>query len=228
MPAVLPAISPRTPRSTDPFKERHIPMRALGLLVLAFAAQAASAQENPTSFRGFRVEANAGGDRFQSQGRHTDKFGYGGTIGFDGTLYDRFVLGAEGTYWKANKFSQNCSSGINGGQVCTKSFQEYGTAIRAGYLITPKILLFGKGGVVYNEQRKSFNATNSLYYINGQIVGPERSYYQHTSWHGWQAGGGAEYSLTDMFYGDVQYVYANYDGHTARQRVMAGVGVRFK
>ena len=203
---------------------------------VALAAGAASAQDvtatsaetTNSSFRGFRLEGNAGGDRFQSQGQNNDKFGYGGTIGFDGTLYDKFVLGAEGTYWKANKWSQLCGGGVNGGQICTKSFQEYGTAVRAGFLVTPQILVFGKAGVVYTEQRKAFNATSSLFYSNGRIVGPEQSYYQHDKWHGYQAGGGVEYSLNDMVYGDVQYVYSNYDSHTLRQRVMAGVGVRFK
>ena len=203
-------------------------MRAILFIGTALIANAASAQSNPTAFRGIRIEANAGGDRFQALGRHRDKFGYGGTIGFDGVLYDKFVLGAEGTYWRSNKFSELCGGGINGGQVCTKSFQEYGTAVRAGYLVTPQILVFGKGGVVYNEQRKAFNATNSLFYTNGRIVGPERSYYQHDSFHGYQVGGGVEYSLNDMVYGDVQYVYSNYDSHTLRQRVMAGVGVRLR
>ena len=195
-----------------------------------FGVQAASAFDFdvPSSFRGFRLEANAGGDRFSSLGNRKTKFGYGGTVGFDGTFMDKFVVGAEGSYWRSNKWTENCVGGLNGGSVCDKSFQEYGTAIRAGYLVTPKLLIFGKGGFVSNEQRKSFTPSGSRFYVNGLIVGPEKPYYRHESYSGYQAGAGAEYSITDMFYANVQYVYSNYDNHTRRQRVMGGVGIRFK
>lgn len=197
-------------------------------LAMSVVSNPVHAQSFTSAFRGIRVEANAGGDRFQSQGEHNDKFGYGGTIGFDGVINDRFVIGAEGTYWRANKWTENCTSGINGGSVCQKSFEEYGAAVRAGYLMTPKLLVFGKGGYVTNDQRKRFDPSGSLFYVNGQIVGPETGYYNHGGTDGYQVGGGAEFSLTDMFYVDGQYVYSNYHDHTARQRVMAGVGVRFR
>lgn len=202
----------------------------VGLLAAVSLPQAAFAFDFavPTAFRGFRVEANGGGDRFQSEGVHDDKFGYGATVGFDGVLADRIVVGAEASYWRANNWSENNTSGLNGGAVHHKSFQEYGGAIRAGYLVTPKLLVFGKGGYVSNEQRKSFIPTSNLFYVNGQIVGPERPYYNHASADGFQAGGGAEYSLTDLVYVDAQYVYSGYDDHSARQRVLVGVGVRFK
>ena len=208
-------------------------MRAVyfvGAAIAALAAQSASAFDlaMPTSFRGFRVEGNVGGDRYQSLGAKNTKLGYGATIGFDGVIADKIVVGAEGTYWRANKFTENCAGGLNGGSVCDKSFQEYGSAVRLGYLITPQILVFGKGGYVSNEQRKRFDATSNLFYVNGQIVGPEQSYYKHGSTSGYQVGGGVEFSLTDMFYVDAQYVYSDYENHTRRQRAMFGAGVRFK
>lgn len=190
--------------------------------VTAVMAQAASAQDLSTSFRGFRVEGNAGGDRFQSQGIHNTKLGYGGSAGFDGMLGDKIVVGAEGSFWRANKWTQNVTAGDIGGTIADKSFQEYGAALRAGYLITPALLVFGKAGYVNNEQRKRFDAP----------VG-ETGYYNHVHTDGYQVGGGVEYSLTQVslplpVYVSAQYVYSNYDDHTARQRVMAGIGVRFK
>jgi len=200
-----------------------------GLLSLAaMAASSVQAELPTTEFRGIRIEGNAGGDRFQSQGVHNDKFGYGATIGFDGLVGDRIVIGAEGTYWRANNWTENCTPGINGGSVCQKSFGEYGAAVRAGYLVTPQLLVFGKAGYVTNDQRKRFAPSGSLFYVNGQIVGPETGYYNHGGSDGYQLGGGLEYSLTDMFYVDGQYIYSSYDDHTARQRIMAGFGVRFK
>ncbi|USI73669.1 outer membrane protein [Sphingomonas morindae] len=203
---------------------RKMIMAALATATV-FGAQAASAQSTDwttTSFRGFRLEGNAGGDRFQSQGQHNDKFGYGGTIGFDGQLGDKIVIGPEGSFWRSNKWNENCSGGVNGGSVCQKSFEEWAVAVRAGYLVTPNLLVFGKGGYAVNEQRKRFDAP----------VG-ETSYYNHGRTTGYQVGGGVEYTLTQSFvpvpvYVNAQYVYSNYQDHTSRQRVMGGIGVRFK
>lgn len=195
----------------------------VAIAALGFTATAAQAQDttssNGTSFRGIRIEANAGGDRFQSQGNHNDKFGYGGTIGFDGQIGERIVIGAEGSYWRANDWNENCS-GASGGTVCHKSFDEYGAAVRAGVLATPQLLVFAKGGYVVNEQRKRLDT-------------PTGGYYDHFNTTGYQVGGGVEYSLTGEqsrmpVYANVQYVYSQYSDHTARQRVMAGVGLRFK
>jgi outer membrane immunogenic protein len=212
---------------------------ALGLA--AFGAQAASAQEtdtpdsNPT-FRGIRIEGNVGGDRFQSQGRHNDKFGYGATVGFDGVIANRFVVGPEGTYWRANNWSENCVRGGQaapsgvfqvpganyGGSICSKSFQEYGAGVRAGVLLSPNFLVYGKGGYVNNEQRKSVTGATGQ-----QIV------YDHYSTDGYQVGGGVEYSLgrdvmkMPLFVG-AQYVFSQYNDHTSRQRVMGSIGFHFK
>ena len=177
-----------------------------------------------TTFRGFRVEGDAGGDRYQSQGVHRDKFGYGATIGFDGQIGDRIVVGPEATYWRANNYTENCTPGVVGGTLCNKSFDEFGVGVRAGVLLAPQILVFGKGGYVTNEQRKRFTAP----------VG-QSSYYDHYNTDGYQVGGGVEFSMADRFQGplsglyvNAQYVYSNYDDHTSRQRVMGGIGIRFK
>ncbi|WP_242185673.1 porin family protein [Sphingomonas sp. CARO-RG-8B-R24-01] len=199
----------------------------------ALSAGAASAQDvtttttdttttasgSNTAFRGFRLEGNAGGDRFQSQGRHHDKFGYGATIGFDGVIADRIVVGPEATFWKADSGNENCGGAI-GGSVCHKSFEEFGVGVRAGYLLTPQALVFAKGGYVTNEQRKRFDATTGT-----------GSYYDHFNTTGYQVGGGVEYTVTQgrlPVYVDAQYVYSQYNDHTSRQRVMGGIGVRFK
>jgi len=201
---------------------RKMILAAAAVGAAAMVSQAASAQEVTSTFRGFRAEANVGGDRFQSQGTHNNSLGYGGTVGFDGVLNDKFVLGAEGSFWRGQGFPQNSTAGVNGGTVNHKSFEEWGGAFRAGYLMTPQLMVFGKGGYVVNEQRKSFNAPAG-----------ETSYYNHVNTAGYQLGGGVEYSpaedlLPVPVYVNAQYVYSNYNDHTTRHRVMAGVGVRFK
>ena len=210
-------------------------MRIALLAAIAASAlpAAAGAQMIPSEFRGFRLEGNVGWDRFKSQGTHDDNVGYGGTIGFDGVIADRFVVGPEASFWRANGWAENCTGGVNGGSICHKSFEEYGVAVRAGFLVTPGLLVFGKGGYVNNEQRKRFDAPPGLFYSNGRVVGPEQSYNYHGHTGGYQFGGGVEYSLAGgslplPVYISGQYVYANYDDHTARQRAMLGIGVRFK
>jgi outer membrane immunogenic protein len=180
--------------------------------------------ESATSFRGLRIEGDAGGDRFQSQGVHRDKFGYGATVGFDGQIGKRIVIGPEATYWRANNYSQNCTGTVGGGSLCNRSFEEFGVGVRAGYLVTPQMMVFGKGGYVTNEQRKLFEAPAG-----------QSSFYDHYNTDGYQVGGGVELSMADRFKGplsglyvNAQYVYSNYSDHTSRQRVMGGVGIRFK
>ncbi|WP_395337206.1 porin family protein [Novosphingobium sp. BL-8H] len=203
------------------------------VLVAGIASQSAAAQDtdttttststtssNGTSFRGIRVEGNFGGDRFQSEGKHDDNFGYGGTVGFDGMYGDRIVIGAEGSYWRASSWPQNCQVLPDDNSICHKGFEEWGAAVRAGYLVTPQLLVFAKGGYVNAEQRRRIDAPDG-----NQLV------YDHYRADGYQVGGGVEYTLTQgrmPVYLNAQYVYSDYHGHTARQRVMGGVGVRFK
>jgi outer membrane immunogenic protein len=196
-----------------------------GIVALAAVAQPAFAQHDDhgahgTTFRGVRIEGDIGGDRFQSQGRHHNKLGFGGTVGFDGTIHDRLVIGAEGTYWRPDGGNENCGP-AGATTVCHKSFEEWGAAVRTGYLVSPQLLVFAKGGYVTNEQRK-------------RITGPTGAplLYDHFNTVGYQFGGGVEYSLTNFgsmpVYLNAQYTRSQYNDHTKRQRLTAGIGIRFK
>lgn len=184
------------------------------------AATDSTVSSNGTGFRGIRVEGNVGGDRFQSEGTHNDEFGFGGTLGFDGTIGEKVVIGAEGSYWRAADWSENCQDLPDTTSICHKAFEEWGAAVRAGYLVTPDLLVFGKGGYVNKEQRRRIDAADGT-----QLA------YDHYRADGYQLGAGVEYDLTHAslpVYTNLQYVYSNYHGHSANQRVMAGVGIRFK
>jgi outer membrane immunogenic protein len=179
------------------------------------------------SFRGFRIEGNVGWDQFKAFSNKRSKLGYGGTAGFDGMIGDKIVVGAEGSYWRTKGDDLACTS-LNGGTICQRSRYELGAAVRVGYLVTPMLMVFGKGGYVNDSQRQSFLSSTGLYYSNGQIVGPGFAAKSGGSIGGYQVGGGVEYSLTKMFYVSGQYVYSRYDNHTSRQRAMFGAGIRFK
>jgi outer membrane immunogenic protein len=210
---------------------RIVVMRKSRLILLAaFAAAAAAvpveAQTSGFVFRGVRIEANAGPDRYSSSDTHRTKFGYGASAGADIQM-NRFVLGLEGSYWRDEKHITNCVTG-GAGTFCNSSGgQELGAAVRAGYAFTPQLLLFGKLGYVRDRQRNVFTSSGGPFFVNGEIVPGPPSSDSRFGQSGYEAGGGVEYSLARHFYADAQYVYSKYRNHSVRNRVMLGVGYRF-
>ena len=72
-------------------------VRTSALTAAALAAALAAQQANAQDLRGFRVEAQAGYDRFYSEGNSNSEIGYGGAAGVDFDL-GGFVLGPEVTF----------------------------------------------------------------------------------------------------------------------------------
>jgi outer membrane immunogenic protein len=196
---------------------------SIAALSLTTAAQAQDATTsdasgvNGTSFRGFRAEGRIAADRFQSQGVHDNKFSYGGAVGFDGVIADKFVVGPEFSYMRSR--AENVTNPL-GGTYAQKSFRELGAGIRAGYLVQPKLLVYGIGGYVNDKQRAAFTGPNNS--------GTAGAFYNKGSTDGYQLGAGAEYDVTDYAYVGAGYRYSNYNDNTARQRVFLSAGVRFK
>jgi outer membrane immunogenic protein len=182
-------------------------------------APMASEHSDSTSFRGIRIEGNLGGDRFNAQGGHSTEFAYGATVGFDGQIGQHIVIGAEGSWYHADGEENGICTNYVTNAVCQASFREWGAAVRAGYLVTPDLLIFGKGGFVNNEQHIHTYAADLS----------SRYYKEYTD--GYQIGAGVEYSMSVMkfpIYLNAQYVYSQYDNNTSREKFMAGVGFRFK
>lgn len=200
-----------------------IPTSLIGIAVLSTPLHA---QAPGVAFRGFRVEANAGGDRFRSADSSRSKFGYGATIGGDISI-DRFVLGVEGSYWRDSGRVTNCITG-GAGTFCSSSGQrELGAAVRAGFEITPQLLAFGKFGYVSDREREIFTSSGQTFYVNGQFVaGPPSSDLKFHE-NGYQVGGGLEYSFQNHVFADAQYVHDRYRNRNSRDRVMLGLGYRF-
>lgn len=195
------------------------------LIGLAALPAPLSAQSASFGLRGIRVEANAGGDWYSAAGPRRTKFGYGASAGIDGEI-SRFVLGIEGSYWRDSKKPTTCLTG-DAGTFCSTASGEFGAAVRAGYAVTPALLLFGKAGVVRTREREVFTSSGGLFVVNGQIVPGPPSTDMRFSENGYELGGGAEYALSSHFYADAQYVYSRYRNRTTRNRVMAGLGYRF-
>lgn len=202
--------------------------KSLLVMLAGFGAVSApvQAQSNGFMFRGVRIEANGGADRFSSSGTHRTKFGYGATAGADVQM-SHFVLGVEGSYWRDAKRITNCITGGAGTFCNSTGGQELGAALRAGYEFTPRLLLFGKLGYVRDRQRNVFTSSGGTFFVNGQFVPGPPSSDSKFGQSGFETGGGLEYSLASHFYADAQYVYSRYRNHTVRNRVMLGLGYRF-
>jgi outer membrane immunogenic protein len=189
-----------------------------------FVVTAASAQDLTTSFRGFRIEGNAGYDWAHSEDNHHSKFGYGGSVGFDGQI-GNFVVGPEFSYWQPND-NRNAviTPSVAGSTLYHDQRDQLAGDIRVGYLVTPDVLVFGKGGYVNESQRER------LVSAQGQTIS-----YNRGRADGYQYGGGVEFTLHDKFsavpggvYVSAQYVRSQFDNHTADNHAMGGIGFRFK
>ena len=105
----------------------------IAALALFAGAQAASAQG--IQLRGVRADAQVGIDRFYSEGNNDNHLAYGAALGVDTFVGDNFVLGLEGTF--LNSRAENIT--LDGpGIAARKSFEEWGGAIRAGTMISPR------------------------------------------------------------------------------------------
>lgn len=183
------------------------------IVLLAAAGQAAA---QSTTFRGFRIEGQVGDDRFHSQGTHDDKLSWGVAGGYDGVIGDKIVIGPEFSYWHGG--GRNTTAGLTGGTITARDYRELGAAVRAGYLVTPRLLAYGIGGYVNGSGSTAFSGIGAA----GAGGFANRGHVD-----GYQLGGGLEYSLTKRFYVSGGYRYSNYENHTSRERAFLGAGVRF-
>src|SRR5947209_1770441 len=189
--------------------------------VVGLAAQQADAQ----ALRGFRVEAQAGYDQFNSEGNHHSMLGVGGAAGVDFDL-GGFVLGPEVTFWWAPSENRTHDGA---GIARRKSFEEWALALRGGAMVTPTTLVYGKVGYVRNEQRKLFIPDIGTCGGNAcQAPG----YYDHFWTSGWQAGAGVNQELGAGFYASLEGRYSRYSdthnlGSTHRIVGLLGLGYLF-
>jgi outer membrane immunogenic protein len=188
---------------------------ALGALTLVLSQQA-SAQ---VALRGVKADAQVGYDRFYSEGNHHNRLGYGGAVGIDGLFGNGLVLGVEGTLFTArNENITRDGPGI----ARRKSFEEYGVALRAGFMTTPSTLIYARGGIVRNEQRKFFDADTIG--TRPAIFG---DYYNHYHTAGYTVGGGVEQMLGQNLYLKAEGRYSNYRTNSSRLTGILGLGLMF-
>jgi outer membrane immunogenic protein len=182
-----------------------------------------SQQANAQGFRGVRADVQAGLDKFNSEGNSDSGLAVGASAGVDFDL-GGFVVGPEVSFmWSPRENETRDGPGV----AYRKSFEEWGLGLRAGSLISPSTLLYGKAMFVVNEQRKYFNRDAIV--TPGFPAGNPTfgDYYNHYRTRGWQVGAGVEQMLSDSFYVKAEGRYSNYRTNSSRLTGMLGLGVLF-
>lgn len=165
---------------------------AVALMTLAAPAMA-------QDFTGPRVGVVGGYDDVQNR----DGFTYGVVAGVDAPVAKGVIVGVEAT------LEDSTTSAVGNGTVFGKASRELGVAVRAGVVVLPKVLAYGKVGY-----------TNARFELAGTNAG--------VSLEGVRYGGGIEYAVTDRVYTTVEYRRTELeDGVGGRNGVLAGVGIRF-
>lgn len=206
------------------------------------AGSPALAQDN-TTFTGPRVEAivgydisKAGSDVDDDVNTNNDEsiegLLYGVGIGYDMAV-GKAVVGVEGEFTDGTAdtdFDNGDFEGFGLGSVETG--RDLYVGARAGMLVSPKTLLYVKGG--YTNARYNVVATDGT-----------NEFRENVDTDGWRLGAGGEMALNDKVYAKLEYRYSKYseaevdfedDGvpdsdrfniDTDRHQVVAGVGMRF-
>lgn len=193
-------------------------------MAAVFAATQASAAE-PFSGPYVGVEAGWQQDKLRATLRTTEGsftasdnssgFAYGGQIGYDFKLSDKFVLGAEA-------FATGDSSKIEFDDVSADGGRALGLAARAGVLAGPRTLVYLKGG-----------------WENGRFTFDDGVDRASANRDGWTLGGGIEQMVTENVSARVEYRHTKFNSFTVdgiddgasarfnRNRIMVGVNYRF-
>lgn len=190
-------------------------------LVIGLSAQAANAQ----GLRGIRAEGQVGLSSWHSEGNSHSTIGWGAAAGADFDL-GGFVVGGEGTFWWAPQENETIDGA---GLADHKTFEEWAVALRGGVMVTPATLVYGKVGLVRNEQRKRFTPLPG---VCGGNACQAPGYYDHYNVSGWQWGGGVEQMLFNNFYVKAEGRYSDYkashhSGGTHTITGLIGLGVLF-
>ena len=157
---------------------------AAALAASMLIASPALAQDN-AGFTGARVEVTAGYNDITGA-FDANNVVYGAAAGFDLPVGNKLTFGIEAN--ASNVFENE---------------RQIGAAARLGYAVTPKALVYVKGG--YNNYRNVFHRN-----LDGFVIGT-----------------GLEYKVSNHTYVKVQYDYSDFQGRTGSSAVQAGVGVRF-
>ena len=188
-------------------------LKLLAVLAGLSAATPIRAQES-VPFTGPRIAVTGGWDRIDHNGENGSGFTYGGTAGYDVAL-GKFRIAPEIEVTGSTQKSCFAEAAI---RHCERADRDLYAGGRVGYVVSPKLLLYAKGGYTNGRFTDRFSRTTA-----GTLV----TVTNHSNRSGVRGGAGAEYALTPRFFLISEYRYSNYSGGVSRHQIVGGVGARF-
>lgn len=143
-----------------------------------------------------------------------DSASFGGYVGYDKTI-GNFVLGTEAGF--GVKTSDNIMGGPANARARIDPKWSFDVTARAGYLITPKTLLYARGGYA-NSRIETSLATPA----GTNVVSENRD--------GWLVGGGIEREIVPHVSARIEYRYSDLsqgDGKYDSHQTLLGLTYRF-
>lgn len=205
-------------------KAKNVAFAVAGMATLFVATQASAAEP----FNGPYVGAEAGWQNdnlratlrlpeggAQSASDSASGFAYGGQIGYDFKVGEKFVIGAEA-------FATGDSSKIRIDDVSADGGRALGLAARAGVLAGPRSLIYLKGG-----------------WENGRFTFSDGVDSASANRDGWTLGAGFEQMVTQNISARAEYRHTKFNSFNVdgideaasarfnRDRIMVGVNYRF-
>lgn len=147
--------------------------------------------------------------------RSKDSFVAGGFIGYDQQVTPNIVIGAQAEFNAAA--SDDFAATGTAGTVRLDPRYSFDITARAGYLVTPKTLLYVRGGYANERVRTTITTAKST------LTSSENR-------DGWLLGAGAERMITPNLSARLEYRYADFGkngGKFDRHQVLVGAAYRF-
>jgi len=187
----------------------------LAATVVVAVATPAMAQD-AAPFSGAHVGVEGGWGRVGGHDRSGgDGFVYGATLGYD-IAADKVRFGPELEIADSTQKDCRPDAAAGGGvRECQRSDRDLYAGVRLGYVVSPNVLIYGKGGYTnarFTDRIEDAGAAD----LDGD---KNRS--------GYRIGAGAEYAITPAVYVSGEYRYSHWTSDIHENQVLAGVGLRF-
>jgi len=201
--------------------------------VAAVAAPAAA-----QNFSGPRVEGRIGWDGTNISIKDTRDFGGRGNFSSGSTASDLSIGGEVGFDVESGWLAFGGYAGVDLGEndepfpdraVVLETGRNFTAGGRVGYVVSPTVLLYAKGGYSNARVRAQFTS-GATAAQRSALAGFDRDR------NGFHAGGGAEFAVAQSFYGRLDYTHhkykdfqvdANSELSFRRNQVTAAIGYRF-
>jgi outer membrane immunogenic protein len=181
------------------------------------AAQDDGPQTSPSPWQGFRVEGVAGYDSARIQDNDDGGFVYGVGVGYDFQT-GRAVLGIEAEATDSTNSGCTRDFFATNDAYCATAQRELSIGLRAGLIVSPRILLYAKAGYT--------NARFSVDYDDGTPAGTN-DFSVHQNLDGIRVGGGAEFRVGGNAFVRLEGRYSNYEFGGDRGQAVTAFGFRF-